>query len=250
VIDWEQFHASPVEADQLDRQPDHHARFETLQKPLSDGTMLRSLSKDFQDWVYRESEVSVRANEALKVYAGPEVSSAEFRTMCTEAARQGRDAEIDKVSDSFDTKIEVLMDRLKREQRELAEDQSELSQRKMEEMGTHAETLLSMFGKRRRSLSSSLSKRRMTEKAKADVEESLDAIQDLEKDIADLKREMDEALQQVNERWGEIANQVEEISVRPYKKDILLDLFGVAWMPYHLVQIGKELVELPGYGAN
>jgi hypothetical protein len=32
------------------------------------------------------------------------------------------------------------------------------------------------------------------------------------------------------------------------KKDVSLDLFGVAWFPYHLVQVGAELVELPGYG--
>ena len=142
------------------------------------------------------------------------------------------------------------MDRLKREQRELDEDKAELSQRKMEEMGTHAETLISMFSKRRRSISSSMSKRRMTAKAKADVEESEEAIVDMEKDIAELKREMDEAIEDVNDRWGEIANDIGEITVRPYKKDVLIDLFGVAWAPYHLVQLGKEIIELPGYDAG
>jgi len=151
------------------------------------------------------------------------------------------------VRDSYDSKLDRLVDRLKREQRELDEDEAELGQRKMEEMGTHAETLLSMFSKRRRSLSSSLSKRRMTEKAKADVEESIEAIKDLEKDINDLKREMELEVEEVNERWGEIANQMEEIPIRPFKKDILIDLFGVAWTPFHLVQLGKELIELPGF---
>jgi hypothetical protein len=27
-------------------------------------------------------------------------------------------------------------------------------------------------------------------------------------------------------------------------------LFGVAWMPFHLVQVGEEVVELPGYNAK
>ena len=61
----------------------------------------------------------------------------------------------------------------------------------MEEMGTHAENIIGLFGGRRssRRLSSSLSKRRMTEKAKADVEESHDVIAELKKEIASLEKE-------------------------------------------------------------
>ena len=40
------------------------------------------------DWAYRSAQVIVRANEALKLYAGPEVSSAEFRTQCADVARR------------------------------------------------------------------------------------------------------------------------------------------------------------------
>ncbi len=250
MVRWEDHTFGQIDDRDLDRRHDPHARFGEMEKPLSDGALLRSMRSDFEDWAYQESEVIVRANEKLNVYAGPEVTEAEFRKLCSDAARNGRDEEHKKVSDSYDRKVDSLLDRLKREQRELSEDEAELSQRKMEELGTHAETVLSLFQKRRRSMSSSLSKRRMTSKAKADVEESIEAIKDLEKDIAELKREMDEALEEVNDKWGEIANEIDEITVRPYKKDVLVDLFGVAWVPYHLVQIGKELFELPGYSAK
>jgi DNA repair exonuclease SbcCD ATPase subunit len=208
------------------------------------------LRDDFRDWVYRESQVVVRTNEALKIYAGPDVSAAEFRRLCAQAAREGRDAEREKVTASYDRKMDRLVDRLEREQRELAEDQTELSQRKMEEMGTHAELLLSVFSRRRRSLSTSLRRRRMTAQARADVEESLEAIQSLEEDLLEIQRELEAALEQVNERWGDLANDIEEISVRPYKKDVLIDMFGIVWTPYHLVQIGKQLIELPGYSPK
>jgi DNA gyrase/topoisomerase IV subunit B len=39
---------------------------------------MSALQKDFADWVFRGSFVQARANEALKVYAGPDVSLAEF----------------------------------------------------------------------------------------------------------------------------------------------------------------------------
>lgn len=249
-VRWDDFPISPLETRSLDDQPDPRARFAALEAPFSDGTIMRNLKKDFQDWAYRASEVSVRANEALKVYAGPGVSSAEFRRMCSDAAREQRDAELDKIGDRFENKIDSLEAKIAREARELEEDRDELSHRKMEEMGTHAETVLSLFSKRRRSISSSLSKRRMTQKAKADVEESLDAIEDLEEQMAELEAEMTEALKEVEERWGETANQVSEIPIRPYKKDVNIDLFGVAWMPYHLIQMGEETIELSGFEAK
>ncbi len=192
----------------------------------------------------------MRANETLKIYAGPEVSQAEFRKLCTEAAREKLEDEAEKVANSFDKKIERIEDRLDREERELREDKAELSQRKREEWGTHAENVFSLFGGRKRRLSTSLSKRRMAEKAEADVEESEEVIEDYEQDIAELQKEEERALEDVIQKWRDIADDMTEIPVTPYKKDILVDLFGVAWMPFHILQVEDEVLELPGFGEG
>jgi hypothetical protein len=251
-VRWEDHPATPVDPASLEKRPAPQARFASVTAPFTDAKIVNAMGKDFLDWAYRSSQVLVRANETLKAYAGPEVSSAEFRKMCSDAAREGRDAEIKKVGDSYDTKLDRLQERLAREERELREDQDELGSRKLEELGTHAENVLNLFSGRKssRRLSSSLSKRRMTQQAKADVEESEDAIKDFQKQIADLEAEKAKALEDVQERWSEVANDITEIPVQPYKKDVFVDLFGVAWMPFHLVQVGEEVVELPGYNAK
>jgi hypothetical protein len=43
---------------------------------------------------------------------------------------------------------------------------------------------------------------------------------------------------------------VSEIPIAALKKDVLLDLFGVAWMPFHIVRMGGDVVELPGFGHS
>ena len=247
---WGDWLAAPIDPRSLDRGPAPEAVFESLQAPLNNGKLLRALKTDFADWAYRATEVSVRANDKLKVYAGPEVSAAEFRKLCSQAAREKRDAEVTKVESQYKRKFDTLEDRLHREERELREDESDLSQRKMEEMGTHAENVFSLFSGRRRRLSTSLSKRRMTERAKADVEESVESIADFKEQITDLKREKARAIEDVGDKWGDLANDVTEISVKPYKKDVLVDLFGVAWMPYHVVEAEGRTLELPGYGSE
>jgi hypothetical protein len=249
VIRWEEFPAAPLDPKQLDDGPAPEARFASLDAPFSDAKTLASLERDFADWAYRAIQIIVRANETLKVYAGPQVTQAEFRTLCSDAARQGREAEAKKVDAAYDKKLAALQDKLAREQREMAQDEAEHSQRKMEEMGSAAETLLGLFGGRKssRRLSGSLSKRRMTEQARADVQESRDAIEEMKKQIAAIEQEKAQALEQVNDRWGEIANQVDEIELAPLKKDVLIDLFGVAWVPYYVLQSGSETLELPAY---
>ncbi|MEJ2601090.1 MAG: hypothetical protein P8Z00_22355, partial [Anaerolineales bacterium] len=88
------------------------------------------------------------------------------------------------------------------------------------------------------------------EQAKADVDESLDAIQDYQDQIEKLDQEKAQTIKEINDRWARVANQVEEIPVDPYKKDVFVELFGVAWVPYHWVQVGEEIIELPGYTSR
>jgi hypothetical protein len=250
VTRWEDYLVEAVDGRLLDRGPIPRARFAALEAPFSEVRLVNSLQKDFLDWAYRNARITVRANSALGVYAGPDVSQAEFRRMCAERARERRDAEITKAGEALDRKINTLETRLNREVRELDSDESELSQRRMEEMGTHAENFFSLFSKRSRRISTSLTKRRLTEQARAEVDESRKAIDELTRQIKALELEKAQVLDEIGERWGNAALESTEISLAPYKKDVLLDLFGVAWMPYHLIQVGAELLELPGFAAG
>ena len=250
TIRWEDWLTDEIPANTLDRNPVPQARFDALDAPFNDARTLRRIKKDFQDWVYHNTEVTVRANETLKVYAGPAVSQSEFRRLCAEAAREKRDAEMDKLRDRYERKLDTIENRLRREERELKQDEAELSQRKLEEMGTHAENILGLFSRRSRKLSTSLAKRRMTERAAADVEESRDAIEEYKQQISDLEKELRSALDEIQRKWAETADDLSETPVRPYKKDILLGLFGVAWMPYHIIEAGGNTLELPGFAAK
>ena len=167
-----------------------------------------------------------------------------------EAARSSRDLELGKLRATYDRRIDALKAKLTREGRELSEDRTELSQRRMEETGTHVENLFSLLSKRRsHRLSTSLTKRRMTEVAKADVEESEDAIEEMKEQLTALEIEKAEAVAEVNEKWGRLANEVTEITLAPFRKDVLLDFFGIAWLPTYRIQLGQDVVEVPGFTA-
>ena len=249
IVRWEDNHNPPVDDRALDRSPIRDARFAPLSGPLADARQLRALEADFTDYIVRNGAVNIRANDKLKVYAGPDVSDADYEKMCADAADDLMQAELDKVKARFESKLRGLEDKLKREERELAEDEADLKSRRGEEYAKHAETLLGFLGGRRKSLSSSLSKRRMAEKAEADVAESQQAIADMEQQIGDLKGEMEAELDEVEAKWDALMSETREVPVLPKKSDVRVGLFGVAWLPHYLVADGNRTLEVPAYAA-
>jgi hypothetical protein len=251
-IRWEEHPLDTNMLDSIETSPAPSTRFSSIDAPLNDVKLMTALQKDFTDWVFRNSSVKARANQALKVFAGPDVSPAEFVKACADAARDARDAEVDKKTAQIDRQLKSLEDKLAREERELVKDEDELSNRKMEEAGTHIENITGLFGGRRKAsrLSSSLTKRRMTQQARADVEESKDAITELNRQMEEAQRRRAELIAEINDRWGRVVNETTEVTIAPKKTDVLVKLFGVAWMPYYVIKSGTETFELPAFGLE
>ncbi len=251
-VRWEEHPLNSEILNRLETAPAPSTRFSSIDAPLNDIKLMTALQKDFTDWVYRTSAVKARANQTLKVFAGPDVSPAEFMKACADAAREARDAEIEKKTAQIDRQLKTLEDKLAREERELTKDEDELSNRKMEEAGTHIENITGLFGGRRKAsrLSSSLTKRRMTQQARADVEESKETIKDLNQQIEDAQKRREEVIAEINDRWGGVVNEITEVTITPKKTDILVNIFGVAWMPHYVVKSGTETFELPAFGAE
>lgn len=88
----------------------------------------------------------------------------------------------------------------------------------------------------------------MTEKAKADVEESVDAIEDYEAEIEELEKQREETIREINDRWGHVVNDITEMTVTPRKTDVFVNLFGVAWVPHYIIRSGSEMMEVSAFG--
>ena len=87
-----------------------------------------------------------------------------------------------------------------------------------------------------------------TDQAKAKVEALQQTIQRLKSQIVELQKDKDQALSEINERWGNAVAQIGEITVPALKKDVLSELAGVGWFPYYLITSDNDVTELPGYG--
>lgn len=248
-IRWEQYLREPIAFEAFDHSPLPESRFMDLQPPLSDAKILNQVEKDYLEYVYRNATLNLLANSALKMVASPGTTKAEFHKQCAEAARKARDEEIGKTKDKLQTKIKQVQTKRSREERELNADEAKLSGRKLEEAATHVENVLGLLSgsRSRRRISSSLTKRRLTSQAKASMEESREVIEQLEREEEDLNQQMQAAIAEIERRWADVAETIDEQTVKPFKKDVLIEYFGIAWVPYWQLDLGGDRFELPGF---
>ena len=250
LVRWEDFASDPVNGKKLKSNPMPQSRFAPLPGWLMDTRRTSALQKDYIDWIYRSGGVQVRSNPALKVFAGPEVSAAEFREMCSKAAKEAYDVEADKLSDTFAAKQKALAAKINRQEQVVDGKKDAVSSRNVEGLAAGGELLLSLLGGRRKSLSSSLSKARMTKQAKAALKQEQEELEQLELELNDLEAEQAAALKDLQDRWAGVVNDINEVTVTPAKKDIYMDLFGLVWLPYYVFNVDGRMRETPAFALQ
>lgn len=236
VVSWEDADPAELDVNELEDEPERNALFGPIPPELSTASELKALSKDFANYLYDEERLNLQHNPKLKLYSEPGESGKEFKIRAQQVARERRDAEVDKLRDKYQKKLNRLGTRLSREEQELAEDRDEYEGRKSEELLSAGETLVGMlgiFGRRTsRGLSTAARKRRMTTKASADIVESEEEIERLEAEIEEMRLEMEEDAEAIAENWAEVAEEIESYAVKPRRSDVEVQLVALGWAPH------------------
>ena len=227
------------------------AKYTQITGWLADTRLLTALKKDFEDWVYRAAAIQVRTIPSLDISAGPEVSDADFQDMVQKASDKMTQEQLEKLNDAHKKKVADLERNIRRQEQQVESEETELKQRRIEEVGSAGEVVLGFLGiGRKKSVSSSLTKRRLTSQARQDVEEEQAELEDLRKQLEELEAEHTREVTALQQEAAEQTEEITEVPLSPYKKDIFVDLFGIAWCPYYTVIVNGQTRELPAFSVE
>jgi hypothetical protein len=247
-LDWSRGQVQ-LESRDLDRATPSDAYFAELPAELGSLRSLSSLQKEFEDYVYYNSSVTLWHNPHLKLYSEFSESDKAFLRRCRVEAKQALDAEAKKLEEKYERELDKIEDRLRREERELEEDKIEHDARKQEELLSGVESVVSLFSRRKLStrLSTASRRHRMTRQAKADIEESEQVIEELEAQIEELEQEAKQQTEDLTEKWSRLIEEIEEEQVQPRRADVRINLFALAWLPRWEVTIGGRVLSMPAF---
>jgi hypothetical protein len=237
LITWKDAFPVPLGARDLEDQADQGALFVPgLPAGVSGAKAITALGKDFVDHLYRNEVYLLSYNSTLNLYAEPNESERDFSVRCQQAAREARDAEVDKLRTKYEQKVKQLEERKAREEAELSRDKAAYQERSRRETLSDISTVasaLGLFGRRGGlgKLTSLGTKRRTSGTAKADVKESEDAIARMQQDIEKLTAEMEDEAKAVTERWSKTVDDIEQVKILPRRTDIDVHTVAIAWAP-------------------
>jgi hypothetical protein len=240
AVDWRD--GTPVELRERDLRTEapRDALFSGgIPASLASARGLKKLEAALADHLYRNQAFTLLHSPTLKLYAKPGETERDFRARVQQAAREARDAAVDKIRDAYKAKLDRVITQKEKEEAELAEDRAQLQGRVAEEVFSGLDSVAGLFGlfgsRRRQSLSGvsrAATKRRMTAAAKADIDESVVKIKLFEEQIAKLKSDMEAEMAATTEQWTKAAEEIREMSIAPKKSDIDVQLVSLAWKPF------------------
>ncbi|MEM7131815.1 MAG: hypothetical protein AAF702_36210 [Chloroflexota bacterium] len=216
---------------------------------------IKRIEKDLSDWLYYNSGMPILVHERLKLFQRPGEDERSFNMRLQQAARERRDDEVDKLQSRFEKNLDRLEAKLTKEERELSQDESELSSRRHQEWIGIGETVLgAVLGRRRRSLSRISSNRRMTQRARMDIEESHEVIAELKEAIADTQEELETQAREVTMKWAKLMDEVDTEELKPRRTDVKIELVALAWKPLWSIHYTdgrrRDSIVIPAYELN
>jgi len=221
----------PLELDDLDTRTPQNGRFGDLPEWMDEGPELTAARKEIVELVYRNEARGQWVCAPLKLAGRHDETREDFVARCEEVVLDGIDAELAKLHDRYETKIERLEERIRKKANQIETLEAKAKAEKAAELVNVGEVVLSFFVGRTRSVGSVLSKRKTAATTARRIDSAEDDIEALEEQLGELAEELEEKAEEITERHREALEEIEEREVRLEKNDIHVRDFGILWIP-------------------
>ena len=247
MVQWKDYQVDEILTNEFASRPLPEATFADLGYPFHDEKNVNGLESDFADWLYRNYQLTLYQNPDLKLVSEVGESKEDFIARSQEAGKTDSAEEIGKIEEKFAKQRKSIENKLEKEQLSLDKNQQTLNHRRLEEAGSGLQTVIGLFGGRKRSINTSLTKRRMTATAKTNVEKSEAMIEKYNAELADLDAKLQEEIDEFKDKVQAGSPKIEEIFIKPYKKDVVVEFFGLAWAPVYAFKDGDRWLEIDAF---
>lgn len=214
------------------------AVYELPSAPIGKATWFRDAKAAVVDHLHAERTVTVLRNPELKLWSRPGESAEEFAVRCRAAGEEAAEADAAKVRTQLERRMGTIRKAIDREQTRVAELEARAGDAKQHELVSAAGDLLGSFLGGRRSARSIVSKvkgvssrRKQTSAAGQRLETALAGVEAKTLELADLEAELVDELAEIDARWADVADQVEEVEIGLEKNDIDVRQLALIWVP-------------------
>jgi hypothetical protein len=244
-VNWDNARDAGFSISDLEKAPRDGAQFGNLPAVAGKARSYDNWSKEFVTWLYGSKKYELLKSPTYKQVSKPGESERDFRVRLGQNAREQRDDMVDKLKQKYQTKINALEEKVRISQQAVDREAQQQKQQQMQTVINVGATLLGAFmgkglstGTVGRASTSMKSAGRIM-KEKDDVDRAKDSVATHQQTLDELETEFKAEMDQLAARIDPASEELQKISIRPAKKDIVVKLVGLAWMPFWRSQDGS-----------
>jgi hypothetical protein len=235
-VDWGRAELIGSDSRKVTAQPDAAEVgpfFAPVPEDAATAKKLASASRDLGDWLYANQTLKISVQPDLGLARDPDEDDRQFRIRIQQAARERRDAEVDKLTKTYEKQLATLNDRLARAQQGLNEAEAKAQAKQTEQWVNIGESVFNFFtGKStRRAVSSATSKWNQASAAAANVDEAKQNIAKLQADIQEVEAKLKTEVDAITARWESAETTLVNDELKPRRSDVDVKTVTLGWAP-------------------
>ncbi len=233
------------------------AQFQKLPAAATKPASYSKWQKDLIRWIRQNRSMTLYRSRQFKITSMPGESQGEFRSRLSQAVREKRDLEVEKIRRKYNTRFVTLRDRLMLAQQAIDRETEQASSRKMQTAISFGSAILGAFLGRKtvsatsaRSVGSAMRSASRMKKEKMDVIRARERAEAVQTQLQELEDKLQGDINAIDNAFDPAKEPVEEVFIKPKSSDISLEAFGLAWLPFSRDPQGKDVPDWaspPGY---
>jgi hypothetical protein len=250
ALDWDQAEAIELSPNDLQTLPLSGADFAALPSLAEKTESYNKWQQELLRWIRQNQNLTLYSSARFKLTSSAGESRSEFLSRLTQAAREQRDLEAEKLRRKYSSKYNTLQRRLMRAEQALQREEEQVKSKKMETMVSFGTAILGAFlGRKAVSATSATrfgtavkSAGRMR-KESMDVARAQEMASAVKQEIAELDERLQAEIDGLESTFDPAAEELEEIMLKPKSTDIALEVFGLTWLPYRKSADGRVVAD-------
>lgn len=203
--------------------------------------------KFFEDYLTNDYYLEIYRNDQFNINSHPEEDVRDFKIRLTQVTREERDADMEKLKNSYGRKIQTINNRIRRAQEKIEREKSQSSQVKLQTAISIGSTILgALFGRKTFSTSTinkagtAMKSAGRAMKESGDVSRAEENLEILNEQLEDLQDKLQDELNKMQDKYDLSVEQLETVKIRPKKTNISVKILNFVWIPLG----GEEVTQI------
>jgi hypothetical protein len=246
-VNWDNAQDADFSISDLEKEPQSPAQFTPLPAVAGKARSYDTWGKAYITWIYGSKKFELFKSTTYKQFSKPGESERDFRVRLAQAVREQRDDMMAKLRQKYQAKIATLDERVRKAQQAVDREAEQKKQQTMQTVISVGSTLLGAFlggkalgtGTVGRATTAARSAGRIFKEGQ-DVERAKDTVEAQQQTLDEIEKEFKAETDELAAKTDPATEELQKISIRPAKKDIVVKLVGLAWLPYWQTQDGRQ----------